>query len=316
MGERTYNKAFNQVFAQGKLTLGVIFPIEAYDNPVPLMLNQIDRAKQVENGGFAALWSRDVPLLDPSFGDAGQTYDPWVWLGFLAANTQRIALATGSIILPLRKPVDLAKAASSADVLSQGRVVLGVASGDRPVEYSVYEEPFEKRDERFRDTLLFIRDAIHRPKNWNDQSAASSHQLHLLPKSLDGDVPLLVTGNSRQSVDWIATHSDGWLMYPRPFSQQTTVLNQWQQALSKASLDWKPFSQSLYIDLVENPEAPPTPIHLGYRLGRLALTEHLRQLQTIGVNHVAFNLRFSSRSVELVLDELIEHVLPEFPALI
>lgn len=59
--------------------------------------------------GFAALWTRDVWLRDPNFGDLGQVYDPWVWLGRIAAQTYGIALATGSIILPLRHPVHTAK---------------------------------------------------------------------------------------------------------------------------------------------------------------------------------------------------------------
>lgn len=66
--------------------------------------------------------------------EAGQVYDPWVWLGWIAAQTSTIALATGSIILPLRHPLHTAKASASVDQLTGGRFVLGVASGDRPVE--------------------------------------------------------------------------------------------------------------------------------------------------------------------------------------
>ena len=70
-----------------------------------------------------------MPLRDPSFGDIGQVYDPWVYLGWIAAQTRTIALATGSIILPLRHPLHTAKASASIDQLSGGRFVLGVASG-------------------------------------------------------------------------------------------------------------------------------------------------------------------------------------------
>jgi len=97
-----FNTAFNRVYQQNKLTLGINFPIESYTGPVPKMKNQITLAQQVEAGGFAAIWSRDVPVYDPTFGDVGQIYDPWVWLGFIAAQTSTIALGTGSIILPLR----------------------------------------------------------------------------------------------------------------------------------------------------------------------------------------------------------------------
>ena len=124
---------------------------------------------------------------------------------------------------------------------------------------------------------------------------------------------MLVTGNSRQSLDWIAAHGDGWLMYPRPVEQQRQTLNQWQGALTAAEQNWKPFAQSLYIDLVEDPDAASQPIHLGYRLGRNTLKAHLYALQELGVNHVTFNVRFSARPVDEVMDELGEYIIPAFP---
>jgi len=314
MDKRSFGAGFLCVYQQHKLTLGINFPIEAYDSPVANMLDQISLAQHAEQAGFAALWSRDVPLLDPSFGDAGQIYDPWVWLGFMTAHTNTIALGTGSIILPLRASVDLAKAATSVDQLSKGRLILGVASGDRPVEYSVYKQDFEQRGERFKESFQFIRECAHKPEGWDNQLAAYSGSVDMLPKSYRSDLPLLVTGNSRQSLSWIARHSDGWLMYPRDIAQQTIVLKQWREALAAHNLAWKPFSQSLYIDLTKDPDAKPVRIHLGYRLGRNALIEHLTKLQDIGVNHVSFNVRFSTRAVTDVIDELGEYVLPHFPA--
>lgn len=76
------------------------------------MQNQIVLAQQAERLGFAALWARNVPLNDPSFGDLGQIYDPFVWLPTISAHTSNIALATGAIILPLHHPIDVAKAAA------------------------------------------------------------------------------------------------------------------------------------------------------------------------------------------------------------
>lgn len=314
MSDRTFGRGFHSVYAENKLTLGIGVPIEAYQSPVPEMLNQIELIKQVEAGGFAAVWCRDVPLLDPSFGDAGQMYDPWVWLGYVAANTSHIALGTGSIILPLRQPLDLAKSATSVDQLSNGRLILGVASGDRPVEYTAYNVPFEPRDEAFRNTVELIRTASHKPDNWSNQHPVMARKVDLLPKSVAGDIPQFITGNSRQSLEWIAENGDGWLMYPRPVYFQTEVVKQWHEALHKAELPWKPFSQSLYIDLTEDPDAAPTRIHLGYRLGRNQLISHLEELRDINVNHVTFNVRFSTRPVSEIIDELIEFVVPHFPA--
>ncbi|MEM7256795.1 MAG: hypothetical protein AAF404_05350, partial [Pseudomonadota bacterium] len=152
----------------------------------------------------------------------------------------------------------------------------------------------------------------HRKPGWHDQQAVQMGSLELLPKSVSGDLPLLVTGRSRQSLQWIAENASGWLMYPQPVAQQTQVLASWRETLQQAQQAWKPFAQSLYVDLAEQPDASPSPIHLGYRLGRNRLTEHLSALRSIGVNHVAINLRFSSRPVAEVIDEIAQYVLPEF----
>ena len=126
---------FQKMFAPDRLTLGVFFPIEAFSGDEPTMVGQERLARRAEQLGYAGLWVRDGPLRDPSFGDVGQIYDPWVYLGWIAAQTRTIALAAGSIILPLRHPLHVAKAAASVDQLSGGRFVLGIASGDRPVEF-------------------------------------------------------------------------------------------------------------------------------------------------------------------------------------
>jgi len=78
---------------------------------------------------------------------------------------------------------------------------------------------------------------------------------------------------------------------------------------------FKPFTQSLYVDLTEDPNHPPIPIHLGFRVGRNILIEFLESLKNIGVNHVIINLKYGHRPVEEVIEELGEEVVPHFPAL-
>jgi len=151
---------FQRMFAQGHLTVGVFFPIEAFQRDQPTMRDQERLAVRAEELGYAALWTRDVPLRDPNFGDLGQVYDPWVWLGWIAAQTREIALATGSIVLPLRHPLHTAKAAASVDRLSRGRFVMGVASGDRPVEFPAFGVPTDEREVLFRESIAVIRKVL------------------------------------------------------------------------------------------------------------------------------------------------------------
>ena len=72
-------------------------------SPVPTMTRPLERVQLAPELESEALWLRDMPFNVPSFGDAGQTYDPFVYLGILAGRTRCIALGVASIILPPRK---------------------------------------------------------------------------------------------------------------------------------------------------------------------------------------------------------------------
>ena len=72
--------------------------------------------------------------------------------------------------------------------------------------------------------------------------------------------------------------------------------------------------QPLYVDLADDPGAPPQAIHLGYRLGARHLVDHLKSLEDAGINQVALNLRFNQANIETTLKRLADDVLPEFPA--
>ncbi|MGD1843816.1 MAG: LLM class flavin-dependent oxidoreductase, partial [Salibacteraceae bacterium] len=148
---------FNTLAQPGKLSLGLVFPLEAYSGAVAQMQNQEQLAQLAEHLRFQALWCRDVPFHDPSFGDTGQQFDPWVYMTHIMNQTQRIALATGSIIMPLRHPVHMAKSINSLQVLSGGRLVLGLASGDRPVEYPAFNQELDNRSELFRDSFFYTK---------------------------------------------------------------------------------------------------------------------------------------------------------------
>ena len=310
----SYPIGFQTMFAENKLTLGLFFPIEAYKGSIPTMQNQVVLAQRAEALGFSALWVRDVPLYDPSFGDVGQIFDPWVYLSYIAAHTTTIALATGSIIFSQRHPIHLAKSAASVDQLSGGRLVMGVASGDRPVEFPAFGIDREARGDRFRQTFHDFKRVLAESFPVVRSTLTTLEGADVLPKPVGDHIPLLVTGHSRQSPDWIAEHADGWLYYPRHPQMQSQMLRDWRRLTAQyAPGVFKPYAQSLYLDLVEKSETPAMPIHLGYRLGRDHLIELLQQLAAIGVNHVAFNLKYNQRPVADVLEELGREVLPQLP---
>ncbi|SNR84526.1 LLM class oxidoreductase [Puniceibacterium sediminis] len=307
------NRGYEATFRAGRLSLGLVVPIARYaTSPVPEMAGHFARVKQAEELGFKAVWLRDVPFNVPSFGDAGQLFDPFTYLGYLAALTSDIALGVASIVLPLRHPVHVAKAAASVDVLSGGRLILGVASGDRPEEYPAMDLSYASRGDAFRAAFDYIRVMGTPSPKVDNEFGRLDGQMDMLPKPVGARLPLLVTGSSRQSPEWIAEHSDGWMTYPRPGVAQMQVLAEWRARLTALGQPQKPVLQPLYIDLSDNPDDGPSPIHLGCRAGYRWLLSYLHHLEEIGVNHVALNLRFNEAPIDATLDRLARDVLPSF----
>lgn len=307
------NRGYNAVFSPDHLTIGLVVPIENYGHsPVPTMKRHIERAQLAEQLGFSAVWLRDVPFNVPTFGDAGQMYDPFVYLGVLAATTDRIALGVASVVLPLRHPAHVAKSAASADVLSGGRLILGVASGDRPEEYPALNLPFNKRGDRFRSSFEYIRQLWEERAEFQNPYGSPYGGMDMLPKPSHGKLPMLITGGSQQSADWVAAHGEGWITYPRGIDTQAGIIESWRSRIQQAGGYGKPAMQSLYIDLLNDPDAPAQPIHLGFRLGLNALRDYLKAIQRIGINHVAINLRLNQANIETTMKSLAEQLLPEF----
>ena len=312
-GFEKVNRAFNDVFQPNELSLGVVVPIENYaHSPIPKMTFHLNRAKLIEQLGFKALWLRDVPFHVPTFGDAGQTFDPFTYLGFLAGQTTKIGLGIASIALPLHYPVHVAKSAATIDQLSGGRLIMGVASGDRYDEYPAMNIPYENRGTYFREAFNYIRTAQTAfPILGGNHFGDLNGQIDILPKARGHKIPMLITGHSRQSVEWIAEHGDGWIYYPRNTTLQELNIKEWRALLANKAHS-KPFMQPLYVDLHENDDFKPQGIHLGFRIGAHYLVDYFHQLKNIGVNHVAINLRFNSASIEHTLERLANKVLPHF----
>jgi luciferase-type oxidoreductase len=284
---------------------------------VPDLTRHSERARLADRLGFAGLWVRDVPLYDPEqFGDAGSVFETFTHLGHLAAVTERAVLGTAAVVLPLRQPLLVAKAAATVDVLSGGRFVLGLASGDRPVEYPLFGEDFQARGATFRTGVETLRAA------WAARTASegmslpelgldADRRLDVLPKPTGHFVPIAIAGHAQQSAQWIAQNADASLNYPRPLGALRLKTRAWQELTAQAP---KPYLTPMQLDLVEDPATPASAIRLGLRTGRQALVEHLRAMGELGVAHVFFNLRPGDRPVEEVLQELAETVLPHFPS--
>lgn len=123
--------------------------------------------------------------------------DPLIWLTWVAASTRRIRLATGILILPQRTPAILAKELSTLDVLSGGRVTLGVGVGWLEEEFKALGVPFEDRGARTDEHIGALR-AL-----WGEGEASyhgrfvDFERANSRPKPLQpGGIPIAVGGHT------------------------------------------------------------------------------------------------------------------------
>ncbi|MDN2703607.1 LLM class oxidoreductase [Janthinobacterium sp. SUN100] len=264
----------------------------------PDLRQHAELAKLADRLGFRALWLRDVPLYDPSFGDAAQVFEVFTYLGYLAGITENILLGTAAVVLPLREPVLTLKAAASVDQLSGGRLLLGVASGDRPVEYPVFGRDFEQRGAAFREQVAMLRD-------WGETHLPPG--IRLLPKP-SAPLPLLVAGLAQQSPAWIGEQMDGWLAYPGTPDDHARRSAQWRAVAGED----KPYVSFIHLDLDEDPNLPLQRFRFGARTGREGLIAELTAMRDAGVRHIGLQLRQNRRPLAETMQEIADHVLPVF----
>lgn len=120
-------------------------------------------ARQAEQLGYRSWWAGDhVVLPSPRTPESPMAsddpiLDPLVHLAYVAAVTERMELGTGIVILPQRNPLVLAKQAASLDVLSGGRLLLGVAPGYLEPELAAFGVPLAERRGRTDEYLEAMR---------------------------------------------------------------------------------------------------------------------------------------------------------------
>jgi luciferase-type oxidoreductase len=277
------------------------------------MRDHLALARTADDAGFSAIWLRDVPFYDPSFGDLGQVFDPMSYAGFLAAATKRIAIGTAGIVLPLRDPLAIAKQATTLSHLTDGRFILGLSSGDRPAEYPAFGVDFDTRSDRFRDAYALIRAVTEEsfPQYHSTHFGTLDGSLDLVPKPQGGRLPIIAVGRAGQSVEWLAQNTDSWIWHQSDFARLGGVVATWRAAVPGPQ--FKPYGYGTFFDLDRDPDAPLSPVR-GLSIGRKALIDLWRRQRDLGVNHVALNLKMARRPAVEIMDELGEYVLPLFTA--
>jgi probable F420-dependent oxidoreductase len=192
-----------------------LFSVNMYACADPQAIAYI--APLAEEAGFDSLWAGEhIVLPDPRVPPSPMeprdpALDPLLALTFAAAHTTRIRLATGIIILPQRNPVVLAKQLASLDVLSGGRLIVGIGVGYLEPEMTAIGVPMAGRGERSDAYLAAMRALWSMDKPSYRGDYVSFEQVNAYPRPVQQPGPPVVVGGAspaafRRAIE----HADGW----------------------------------------------------------------------------------------------------------
>jgi probable F420-dependent oxidoreductase len=203
------------------MKFGIAF---ANTGPYAAAAGAVALAEAAERAGFDSLWTVEHVVVPTDYqsaypyspdgkmpgGGAFDIPDPLIWLTWVAAHTSTMTLATGILILPQRNPVVLAKEVATLDVLSGGRVHLGIGIGWLEEEFDALGVPFEGRGPRTEEYVQAMR-AL-----WSDDEPSFTGETVdftravMRPRPVNGTVPITVGGHTAAAARRAGRVGDGF----------------------------------------------------------------------------------------------------------
>jgi probable F420-dependent oxidoreductase len=256
-------------------------------------------AERVEELGFSHVLAYDhVVGADPQVHtgwsgpyDLHTTFhEPLVTFGYLAAATTMVELVTGVIILPQRQAVLVAKQAAEVDLLSSGRLRLGVGLGWNTVEYEALGEDFTTRGKKFEEQVELMR------LLWTQESVTYHGSFHrvtgagLAPLPVQRPIPVWIGAQSPRAYRRAGQLADGWFPQMQPGPELDEARQSVHQAVVEAGRD---------------PASIGMEGRVTWRADSAELANGLRSWADAGATHVSVNTMGAGlRSVEEHLSAL------------
>jgi probable F420-dependent oxidoreductase len=262
------------------MRIGVVFPQTELGGDAAAVRAY---GQRVEELGFTHLLAYDhVVGADPEVHtgwdgpyDVHTTFhEPLVMFGYLAAVTTTLELVTKVVILPQRQTVLVAKQAAEVDLLSQGRLRLGVGVGWNAVEYEALGEDFTNRGKRVDEQIELMR------RLWTEQTLTFDGTHHrvtgagLAPLPVQQPIPVWIGAKTRPALERAGRLADGWFppMSPGP------ELDQAREIVVRSA-----------IAAGRDPATIGMEAHITWHGDRQRFADELVQFATAGATHVSVN---------------------------
>jgi probable F420-dependent oxidoreductase len=218
-------------------------------------------------------------------------HEPMVLFGYLAGLTSRVEFATGILILPQRQTVLVAKQAAEVDLLSGGRLRLGVGVGWNSAEYVALGQSFETRGRRQAEQVVLLR------KLWTqrlvDFEGRYDHvpDAGIYPQPIQRPIPVWFGGGSDATLRRMARLGDGWMPNYLPLDEMAERLR---------------VLRGLIVDAGRNPGTFGVDVRIDTsRTGEAEWPVTLERLADVGITHVCVNTMNSGLSLDEHLDAAV-----------
>ncbi|MCI0521900.1 MAG: LLM class F420-dependent oxidoreductase [Chloroflexi bacterium] len=263
------------------MRIGVVYPQTEFGSDPGAIK---DYAQTAEALGFTHIVAYDHVLganpnrpggLSGPYTHESAFQEPFALFSFMAGLTSRIEFAPGIIILPQRQTALAAKQAATLDVLSKGRLRLGVGLGWNAVEYSALNENFHNRGRRIEEQaevlrLLWTQPLVSYHGRWHHIEDAG-----IKPLPVQRPIPIWFGGSAPEALHRMARLGDGWMFNQRTVASVSEPLDLLGKFLKEAGRSWENFGLEA---------------RLGYGEGNVVEWQRaVEEWRAAGMTHLSFN---------------------------
>ena len=264
------------------MNFGVVFPQTEIGTDISLIKEYIQEA-EYQNYKHVLAYDHILganldtrPKWTGPYNKSHMFYEPFILFSYLASITKNIEFATGIIILPQRQTALVAKQAATLDILSNGRLRLGIGTGWNKVEYIALNENFHNRGIRSVEQIKLMR------KLWKNNSITFHGKWHTIdnaginPLPTNKSIPIWLGGYHKNVFNRVGRIGDGWIGFFKTKEEGLRIIDIIKSAAERNK---------------RNPEniGIEVPITIQKDFKHKEILKKITTLNNIGVTHISIN---------------------------